>query len=267
MTKIAMCQMTVIDNKEANIKKAEEMIKSAKAQGAKIACLPEMFSCPYENAKFVEYAEPAEGKTWQRMSALAREQKIWLIAGSIPERDGDDIYNTAFIFGPTGEQKGRHRKVHLFDIDIPNGQRFMESDTLTAGDSFTVIDTEYGKIGVAICFDIRFAEQFRQMAIDGAEMVFVPAAFNMTTGPAHWELSFRMRAVDNQYFMIGTAPARDESASYVSYANSIVTNPWGEVIARAGAKECVVIAEIDIATSEKIRQRIPIMKNRRTDLY
>lgn len=267
MIRVAMCQMAVVDNKEENLKKAEAMIFEAKSQQADIVCLPEMFCCPYENAKFVEYAEPEGGSTWLRLSKMASENELMLIAGSVPERDGDEIYNTAYVFDKSGKQLAKHRKMHLFDIDIPNGQRFCESDTLSAGDKCTVIDSEFGKLGIAICFDIRFVEQFRLMALSGAEMIFVPAAFNMTTGPAHWELSFRMRAVDNQCYLIGCAPARDESGSYVSYGNSIVTNPWGEVIARLDAEEAVLIADIDTDYSEKVRERIPIMKNRRSDVY
>lgn len=267
MLKVGLCQMPVVDNLAENHKTASEMIAKAAGEGAKIVCLPEMFCCPYENSKFVEYAQPCGELTWQMLSNAARENEIWLIGGSVPELCERKIYNTSYVFSPQGEEICKHRKVHLFDIDIPNGQRFMESDTISPGDSFTVFDTEFGKIGLAICFDIRFAEQFRIMAQRGAEMVFVPAAFNMTTGPAHWELSFRMRAVDNQYWMLGCAPARDENGSYVSYANSIVTDPWGEVRARLGAKPDVLIAEIDTDLSAKVRNRIPIMKNRRTDLY
>ncbi|MDO4487507.1 MAG: carbon-nitrogen hydrolase family protein [Eubacteriales bacterium] len=209
----------------------------------------------------------SKGYLWSQLSKAARENEVVLVGGSIPEEEGDKIYNTSFIFSKDGEQIGRHRKVHLFDIDVKGGQRFFESDTFTAGDSLTVIDTEYGRIGVQICFDIRFIEWSRLMSLEGAEMIIVPAAFNMTTGPAHWEISFRARALDNQLFMIGCAPARDVNGSYVSYGNSIITSPWGDIIARLDEKEGILIQEIETEKVKSIREQLPIMKNRRMDIY
>ena len=229
--------------------------------------LPEIFCCPYENSNFVKYAQPAGGQIWQALRDMAKFSGVWLIGGSMPELCEGRIYNTAFVFSPDGTQIARHRKVHLFDIDVPGGQYFKESDTFTAGDELTVFDTPFGRVGVAICFDIRFAEQFRLMALDGADMVFVPAAFNMTTGPAHWELLFRSRAADNQYWTLGCAPARCEEAGYVSYGNSIAVSPWGEVMGRLDEKAGVLIADIDTALNQKVRYRIPVMANRRTDIY
>ena len=205
-------------------------LRQAAAQGANLALLPEMFNCPYENACFPVYGEPAGGETWQFLSGMARELGIYLAGGSVPEIEGEAIYNTCYLFSPQGEELARHRKVHLFDIDVPGGQRFMESDTLTAGSQITVVDTALGKLGLAICFDIRFAEFFRVMGDLGAQLILVPAAFNMTTGPLHWDLAFRMRALDQQCFVAGCSPARDRSASYVAYGHSLVCNPWGEIL-------------------------------------
>lgn len=193
MFQLGICQMHVTADKAENLRHAGELIRQAAAQGAKVVTLPEMFNCPYENACFPRYGEPAGGESWQFLSGIAKELGVYLIGGSVPELEGGKIYNTSYIFSPEGKELARHRKVHLFDIDVPGGQRFMESDTLTAGDSFTVIDTEYGKIGVAICFDIRFSDFFRVMGDMGAQLIVIPAAFNMTTGPIHWDLAFRMR--------------------------------------------------------------------------
>ena len=143
----------------------------------------------------------------------------------------------------------------------------MESDTFTPGESLTVFDTPWGKVGVAICFDIRFAEWFRMMALEGAKLVLVPGAFNMTTGPAHWELSLRMRAVDNQCFTAGCAPARDETASYISYGNSLVSDPWGNVLGRLDAAEGLLLCDLDLGYADAIRTQIPILSGRRQDLY
>lgn len=201
------------------------------------------------------------------MSGIAKELGIYLVGGSVPELEDGKIYNTSYIFSPEGKELGRHRKVHLFDIDVPGGQRFMESDTLTAGDSFTVVDTPLGKLGVAICFDIRFSDFFRVMGDLGAQLIVIPAAFNMTTGPLHWDLAFRMRALDNQCFVAGCSPARDVNASYVAYGHSLVCDPWGTIVAQLDEKEGVIVTDIDLNDLDKYRGQIPILAGRRTDLY
>ena len=267
--KIGLCQMLVTTDKEENLRKAEKMVREAATQGAQLVMLPEMFQCPYANVFFPQYAEEEEGVTYQRLSAMAKDNGVTLIGGSIPElvrgRGGestveDRIYNTSYIFGPDGRLLGRHRKVHLFDVDVPGGIRFRESDTLTAGDEITVVETPVGRIGVGICFDIRFAEMFRAMSCAGARILCVPAAFNMTTGPAHWELSFRMRAVDNQCFLAGCSPARDEAGCYVAYGHSIVTAPWGQVLAQVDETEQVVVVDVDLAEVDRVRRQLPIMR-------
>ena len=127
-----------------------------------------MWCCPYDNAAFTDYAEPQGGQTWRLLRDSARECCVWLVAGSVPERDGDAIYNTCYVFDQNGTQQAKHRKVHLFDIDVAGGQRFFESDTLSPGQHYTLFDTPFGKVGVAICFDVRFAELFRILALEGA---------------------------------------------------------------------------------------------------
>ena len=264
---LGLCQMKVTADKAENLRTAEEAIRTAARQGAELVLLPEMFNCPYENACFPVYAEPAGGETWQFLSRIAKELGIYLAGGSVPEREGDAIYNTCYLFSPQGEELARHRKVHLFDIDVPGGQRFMESDTLTAGDQITVVDTPLGKLGIAICFDIRFSELFRVMGDKGAQLILIPAAFNMTTGPAHWELLLRQRAVDNQCFTVGAAPARDEAASYVAWGHSLVCDPWGTVLHECGSGEETAVVDLDLSRVDAVRQQLPILSARRTDIY
>lgn len=177
------------------------------------------------------------------------------------------VYNTAYVFDRSGRQIGKHRKVHLFDINVTGGQCFKESDTLSPGNSIGCFDTEFGKIGLCICYDFRFPETARLMAQDGAKVILVPAAFNMTTGPAHWELMFRQRAVESQCYVIGTAPARDTESSYVSWGHSIVVDPWGTVIAGMDEKEGILITELDLDYLDKVRRELPLLEHRRTDLY
>ena len=266
--------MNVVDNKEKNIEKAIQMIKESKKQGADLAVLPEMFNCPYENEKFIEYAEILEGsKTLKEIANIAKEENIHVLAGSIPELERDDgekresIYNTAVFFDNDGKQLGKHRKMHLFDIDVKGKIYFKESDTLSAGNEFTIIKTDLATIGIGICYDIRFVELSRIMALNGAEILIYPGAFNLTTGPAHWEILFRSRALDNQVYAIGVAPALDEDASYNSYGHSIAVNPWGEVIEELDYSEELKIVEIDLDEIKRVREEIPVLKNRRTDLY
>lgn len=267
--KLGLCQLLVSEDKKENIKNAKEMINRAADMGAELVVLPEMFNCPYNNSYFPKYAENYPGgETIKMLSEVSKERGIYLIGGSIPEKDDKgNIYNTSFVFDKKGNIIGKHRKIHLFDIDVEGGISFKESDVLSRGDSLTIIDTEYGKIGIAICYDIRFPELFRLMSLNGVKIIIVPAAFNMTTGPAHWELLFRVRALDNQVYMIGTAPARDENASYVSYGNSIITDPWGDIVGKLDENEGILIKEIDLERVDKIRKQLPILKHLREDLY
>ena len=270
--KIALCQMNVVDNKSQNIQKAIEMIENAKKQGADMAVLPEMFNCPYENDKFIEYGESfTNSETLNAISKTAKKLEIHVLAGSIPEREikeeGESLYNTSIFFDNEGKILGKHRKMHLFDIDVKGEIYFKESDTLEPGNDFTIIKTELATIGIGICYDVRFVELSRIMALEGAEILIFPGAFNLTTGPAHWELLFRSRALDNQTYAIGVAPALNKEANYHSYGHSIAVNPWGEVIEQAGFEEDMKIIAVDLNEIRRIRNELPILKNRRTDLY
>lgn len=266
--KIAAIQMSTVADKMENVRTVKTYLEKIKDENPDFVILPEMFCCPYQTENFPIYAEKEGGPVWQQLSGYAKQYGIYLIGGSMPEKDAEgNVYNTSYIFDREGKQIGKHRKVHLFDIDVKGGQTFKESDTLTAGDRETVFDTEFGKMGVMLCFDIRFPELSRMMVNDGAKVIFVPAAFNMTTGPAHWELSFRTRALDNQIYMVGCAPARDVSAGYISWGHSIVTDPWGRVIDMLDEKKGILLAELDMDYEEQVREELPLLKSRRKDIY
>ena len=266
--KIAAIQMSTVADKMENVRTVKTYLEKIKDENPDFVILPEMFCCPYQTENFPIYAEKEGGPVWQQLSGYAKQYGIYLIGGSMPEKDAEgNVYNTSYIFDREGKQIGKHRKVHLFDIDVKGGQTFKESDTLTAGDSDTVFDTEFGKIGVMLCFDIRFPELSRMMVNDGAKVIFVPAAFNMTTGPAHWELSFRTRALDNQIYMVGCAPARDVSAGYISWGHSIVIDPWGRVTGMLDENEGILLAELDMDYEEQVREELPLLKSRRKDIY
>lgn len=265
---IALCQMNVVEKKEQNIEKAVSMIKEAAGHGAKIVVLPEMFNCPYENDKFVEYAENRNtSKTLGAISGAASEHNVFVVAGSIPEEDDGNIYNSSFIFDDNGNIMDVHRKIHLFDVDVENGINFRESDTITPGNKVTVVDTPLIKFGVVICYDLRFPELFRLMVNEGAKLVVVPGAFNMTTGPAHWETTIRTRAIDNQIYMVAVSPATNNKLSYVAYGHSMMVDPWGTVVETAKEDETIIYATITNGFVNKVREELPLLKNRREDIY
>ena len=256
--KIALCQMMVAGDKEQNHGRAAALVEEAVLGDAQVVCLPEIWNGPYDLKLFGGFAEQEDGPTAALLSGLAGRLGIYLIGGSIPERDGDAVYNTSLVFGPTGSLIAKHRKVHLFDIDVENGIRFKESDFFSAGDSFTVFDTDFGKMGVAICFDLRFPGMFQKMAKAGATLVFLPASFNMTTGHAHWDILLKSRALDNQIYMAACAAARNPKASYTSWGHSCVLTPWGEFCAATDAREAIVYADIDLEYMRKVRNEIPL---------
>lgn len=264
--RLTQIQMCITDDRSANRRHAARLIDQAADNGAEIVCLPEMFTTPYDNSCFEPYAEAADGPTAEMLSDAAARHGIVLVGGSIPELEGRHIYNTALVYGPGGQLLAKHRKVHLFDISVEGKFTFRESDTLSPGSGITVFDTPLGRLGTAICFDIRFPEMFRLMALKGAQIILVPAAFNTTTGPAHWHLLARCRAVDNQVFLGMTSPARNPSG-FKAYGHTLVADPWGNILAEAGENEALVDSVLDLDFLSKTRNELPFLTARRTDLY
>ncbi|MCT4632398.1 MAG: carbon-nitrogen hydrolase family protein [Firmicutes bacterium] len=265
--KIALIQMDVVKDKNENLKNARKLIDRASNQGAELVVLPEIFNGPYNMKLFKDYSEGYPGPSTTMLANAAKENGITLVGGSITERDRDKLYNTSYIFGPDGNLLGKHRKVHLFDVDIKGKITFKESDVFTPGDDITVIDTVFGRIGVCICYDIRFPELARLMAMRGAEVIIVPAAFNTTTGPAHWHTTTRQRAVDNQVYYGICSPARSKGKGYKSYGHTMIVDPWGEVIAEADIDEEIIFGEVDFKEIHRIRQELPLLNHLRDDIY
>jgi predicted amidohydrolase len=253
--------------KTAAHKSAKAYIQEAAQTGANMICLPEMWNCPYSSKYFHAYAEGEDGESVRLMSELARENGVWLIGGSIPEISGDSVYNTAFVFSPQGRIMGKHRKIHLYDVDIEGGIRFVESETLSAGSKKTVVDTEFGKIGVAVCYDVRFPPLFAAMAAEGAQLILLPAAFNMTTGPAHWDLLMRARALDQQVYFAACSPARDLAAPYQAFGHSCIINPWGEYCGQADSHESILYGDIDLDYLNSVRAQLPLGRQRHPEAY
>jgi len=267
--RLGLIQLAVGANKAANVQRACDKVREAAANGAKVISLPECFNCPYGTKYFPEYAEAVpDGETCRSLREVAKSSKVFLIGGSIPERESDKLYNTLTVWSPDGELLQTHRKMHLFDIDIPGKITFRESDVLSPGNSFSTFETPYCKIGLGICYDIRFADLAQIYTRDfGCKLLVYPGAFNMTTGPEHWELLARGRAIDNQVYVASVSPARNAEADYVAWGHSLVVDPFAKVVAKSGADEDIIYADIDIQNLEERRNQIPVQKQRREELY
>jgi len=264
---IALCQMMTIASKEGNLARAAWMIKQAADKGADLVVLPEVFNAPYQADLFPEYAETYPGPTTEFLSRMARENNILLAGGSIIEECQGKLYNSSFVFDEGGNLLGRHRKIHLFDVDMPGRITFKESDTLSPGHNLTLIKHRKAVFGLLICYDIRFPELARALALAGAELLILPAAFNHTSGPLFWELMMRSRAVDQQVYLAAAAPAFNPEAEYPAWGKSMIVDPWGQILAQADQQEELILANLDFSVNLQVRKEIPLLDHRRTDLY
>lgn len=265
--KIAQVQMPQYNSVNEALDAASDAVARAAAMRADMVCLPEMFITHYDNQSMKRDAVEEGGYELTRLAEMADRYNIYLQAGTVPEDAGGKIYNTAYLFDRNGAQIAKHRKMHLFDVDIKGGQSFRESDTLSPGNEITVAATEFGRIGIAVCYDMRFPELFRLMAIKGARLVLVPASFNTVTGPAHWDICFRSMGMYNQFFIAGTSSAFTEDSSYHSYGHTMICDPWGSVLGQLDENPGVLMTDIDLDRTADIRNQLPILKNRRTDIY
>lgn len=268
MIKLGLIQMKVTKDKSLNIKNAIHLIKDAHQKGSELIVLPECWNSPYGTEYFKEYAEiENDSNSLISISKISKELGVYIIAGSIPTKEDSKYFNSCFIFDSNGNIISKYQKIHLFDIDIPNKITFQESKILSPGSKLSTFDFKGYKIGIGICFDIRFQELANLYQKKGCHLLIYPGAFNMTTGPNHWELLTRSRALDNQLYVAVCSPSRDENASYVAYGHSMIANPFGKVIHSLDEKENILISEIDMDYINQIRQQIPVIKNKRNDLY
>lgn len=264
--KVALCQMNARDDVDANRRSAAELLEAAAADAADLAALPETWTYMGSARRHREVAEPVPGPTSEWLAELARRHSMWILGGSILERDGERIFNTSLLFDRAGELVARYRKIHLFDVDLPGQPPLRESFTYSPGGEVVTAATEFGRIGLSICYDLRFPELYRMLVVQGAEIVLIPSAFTFETGKDHWDVLVRARAIENQAFVLapaqwGTWGPGDQNRR--CYGNSLAVDPWGGVLARAPEGVGVTFAELDLEEVRRVRERLPALRHRR----
>jgi predicted amidohydrolase len=261
--------MTSGPEKAANLEKAERLVARAASTGADVVVLPEKWNAIGEADTLHAAAEPLEGgETVEAMADWARRHGITLVGGSIAEqREGrEKLSNTSIAFGPDGEVLGVYRKIHLFDVEV-EGNVYRESEAEEPGEEPVVVRGEEWPIGLSVCYDIRFPELYRILALEGAELVTVPAAFTVPTGRDHWHVLLRARAIENQYYVAAPGQVGETRPGRPSYGRSLIVDPWGIVLAQAPDEETVISAELDRARLRTVREKLPSLKNRQADAY
>lgn len=261
----AAVQLCAGSERDANLARAEVLVAEAAERGAQLVVLPEVFSWRGAQGDEQSGNEPIPGPTSERCSAWARRFGIHLLAGSILERvEGEaKSYNTALLFHPSGELLARYRKAHLFDVEIPGQVSVRESDARLHGGEVVTAPTALTTLGLTVCYDLRFPELFRALTLAGARLITVPSAFTFPTGAAHWEVLLRARAIENQVYIVAANQFGATPRGTLDYGNSMIVDPWGTVLARAGNTECVIVAEIDAAYQDAVRRQIPCLQHRR----
>jgi predicted amidohydrolase len=265
----ALIQYEIVEGRRENGDRVEALLEKAAAGRADLAVLPEMFVQPYDMALIPERAERVPGgPTADMLSRWARQFRMVLAGGSVAEIDDDGrYYNTATIWGPDGELLAKHRKVHLFDVDLPGGVSFRESSILSPGARVTTVRVLGMTMGLAVCYDVRFPELFRLMTLAGADFIALPGAFNNISGPAHWEMLIRNRAVENTVYVAGVSGLSPKDAAYNAWGHSMLADPFGEVVADMGRAEGVAFGDLDPERIKDVRTRLPVLAQRREDLY
>ena len=267
----AAVQLQATTETDRNLASAERLTRAAAADGAELVVLPERLDIrgnAEDYAKGAQTLDESRAVAWAR--ATAKELQIDLVAGSIAERrEGHErVANTSVHAGPDGELKAVYRKIHMFDVEV-GGVEYRESEHSEPADEIVVSETAGGvKLGLTVCYDLRFPELHRILALEGARIVTVPAAFTRVTGQAHWEVLLRARAIEDQVFVIAPGQGRGPGPEGDSYGNSMIVDPWGEVLARAGGEgESFVVADLDLARQDEIREKLPSLANRVAGAY
>ena len=263
--KIAVAQMDSTGDRSENLRKMKEMTAEASENGADVILFPE--HADFLGKPMAQYAESDHGHVAGELSRMAADNGIYLHCGSIPESsENDRPYNTSLFFDRGGQLVAKYRKIHLFEVGMTDGPRVNESEVISAGDQIVVADTDFGRVGFTVCYDLRFPELFHALADRGAELIFIPADFTAATGKDHWEVLLRARAIENTCY-IAAANQIGEKPDFASYGHSMILDPWGRILAQQEHPEGLIYADFDTDVLEKIRKQMPSLKNARPDLW
>jgi nitrilase len=267
MTQVAVIQMTSGHDVAANLYEAGRLVAQAAEGGAKMVVLPENFAImPMKDDDRLRVAEkPGEGHIQDFLAETARRNRIWLVGGTIPllSANPEKCRSSCLVFDDDGSSQGRYDKIHLFDVELGKSEAYTESATIEAGDEVVVIDTPCGRLGLAVCYDLRFPELFRQMAAMGTDIIAVPSAFTSITGSVHWEVLVRARAIENQSYVLASAQGGFHTNGRETYGDSMVVDPWGRITNRLSRGPGVVLADIDLELQGDIRKNLPSLKHRK----
>ncbi|MDH5600221.1 MAG: carbon-nitrogen hydrolase family protein [Gammaproteobacteria bacterium] len=268
MTKVAAIQMASGTNVSANLIEAGKQITNAAQAGAKLIVLPENFAIMgFKDADQVKVAEDdGTGPIQEFLAEQAKKNKVWLISGTIPIKSllKDKVYAACLVYNDKGERVSRYNKIHLFDVHLEiTNETYNESETLEAGNEVVVVDTPFGKIGIAICYDLRFPELFRQLVLQGAEIIVLPSAFTAITGKAHWEVLLRARAIENVCYVIASAQGGYHVNGRETHGDSMVIDPWGTIIDRLPQGSGFIMGDIEIENVHKLRNNFPVLQHRK----
>jgi len=265
--RVGALQLTSGPDRDANLATIAQLIDDAAAQGCDLVALPEVANLRAEPVT-VAHGEPIPGPTTRALSDSARRHQMWVHAGSLLERAPEAeprLFNTSVLISPEGEISAVYRKIHLFDVDLADGSRFRESDHVAPGDEIVVARLNGIDAGLSICYDLRFPELYRQLAVRGARLIFIPAAFTAVTGRAHWHVLVRARAIENQAFVVAPAQLGETGGLSPCYGHSLIVDPWGVVLAEAPDQQTVIVADLDFDMLERVRTEFPSLAHRRLE--
>lgn len=268
MNKIAAVQMASGPNVNANLTEAGRLIAMAADAGARMVVLPENFAIMgmSEIDKVNIREQDGQGPIQNFLSEQSVKHGVWLVGGTVPLVAGDSnkVRGACLLFNDKGERVSRYDKIHLFDVHLPeSGENYNESETIEKGDEVVVVDTPFGRLGLAVCYDLRFPELFRKMVDMGVQIIALPSAFTAMTGRAHWEVLLRARAIENLCYLVASAQGGYHVNGRETYGDSMIVNPWGVVVDRLTSGSGIVIAEIDLEYLESTRRNFPVLEHRK----
>ena len=263
--RIAVLQMRSGADVTANLARADALLGAAAAAGALLAVLPENFAAIGEGTSKLAHAEaPGDGPIQRRLAASAKRHGLWIVAGTLPlHAAAGRVRSACLVFDASGLQVARYDKMHLFDVVVPGGETHRESATTEPGTELVVVDTPVGRLGLSVCYDLRFPELYRGLVAQGATLFAVPAAFTATTGAAHWEVLLRARAIEDQCFVLAAAQHGEHPGGRRTHGDSMIVDPWGTVLARQATGEGFVCTDIDPAGLVGLRRSFPVLVHRR----